>query len=96
MSEIPPNGNEPDGLEDYDEIVQSTVQELFKRFVRLPEGKRINIVSAICLAKALSTGSGLTNEEARLEYLKEYGRNARTMLKSDTSNGDEDEPLFQR
>jgi len=81
----------------YEELTESSVQELFSRFKKMGSADRINVVSAICLAKALSVKSGLSNEEARLEYLKEYGRNERAVLKSDGSGGsDDDDPLFSR
>ena len=81
----------------YDELTEASVQDLFARFKKMGSNERINVVSAVCLAKALSNQSGLTNEDARLEYLKEYGRNERAVLKSDGSGGSEDDdPLFSR
>jgi len=81
----------------YGQITESTVEELFDRFKKMRSEDRINVVSSICLAKALSNSAEIKHEDTRLEYLKEYGRNERAMLKSDGGgNSDDDDPLFAK
>lgn len=81
----------------YEGIIESSVEDLFHRFRKMSPQNRINEVSSICLAKSLSKHSGLENEDTKLEYLKEYGRNERAVLKSDGGGGnDDDDGMFQR
>lgn len=101
MAENPENAgaSETESAQDlsYDEITESSVADLFARFKKMRSEDRINEVSAFCLATALSNTSKVKNEDTRLEYLKEYGRNERTMLKSDSVGGnDEDDPIFEK
>jgi len=94
----------PEPVEDlnYNQLVESSVGDLFDRFKKMKTPDRINEVTAYCLARALA-GAGmkdieeLTNEETRLEYIKEAGRNERSMIKSDGAGlNDDDDPLFTK
>lgn len=86
-------------LPTYKEITEPKVSDLFGQFIKMATVDRINIITAYCLAKALSDDekTRLTHEETRIEYLKEAGRNERSILKSDGGgNSDDDDPLFPR
>lgn len=79
----------------YDEIVESTVPDLFQKFKIMPRDSRLNVVSSYLLANALSSQSSMP-AETKVEYLKEYGRNERAMAADSGGSKDDDDPLFGR
>lgn len=90
-----------DAETNYSTLKEKSVDELMAAFRILNPIEGIKLVTAYCIAKCLSrdveeNGKSL-GEEIRIEYLKEYGRNARATLKNDGSSaGDEDGDLFPR
>ena len=80
----------------YDEIVEATVPDLFQKLKVMPRDSRLNVVSSYLLANALSNKSEIKNEDTKLEFLKEYGRNERAMSAEGGGSKDDDDPLFGR
>jgi hypothetical protein len=97
-SDAPETGSDNDLT--LDQIQEKSVGELFDRFKKMRSEERINEMTAYCLARTFSKPSdedGIKNEDTRIEYLKEAGRNERAMLKSDGTGLDDDEdPLFAK
>ncbi len=93
MSDNDQNSGTSNHIE-YDELVESSVGDLFNRYSNMSIRKRMEETDAYCLANALSTHSE-QNDETRLEYIKEAGRNARALIKSDEGgSGDPDDGCF--
>ncbi len=79
---------------DYETITTSTTADLFKRFQGLSVTDRLNMQTNYCLAKALGV-DGPEDEGLKLEFLKESGRNDRTLVKGDVNPSDqESDPVF--
>lgn len=67
-----------------------TLEDLFRRFVKMEPEERLKVVDAYLLAKAIAKGTGAT---VTVEFIKELGRNERALLRVDKGGGsDEDIP----
>lgn len=81
----------------YQELTQVSVAELFDKMKGMPSAERIDLASTYAFAKSIAEKENDLNHEARLEYLKEFGRNERAVLKGEGGgNSDDDEPLFTK
>lgn len=83
---------------DYIKIKSTPVDELVGNFNKFSLPKKMELVTNFCLAKAMSEDAetGLKSEDQKLEYLKEFGRNGRALMKVEDPEGGEDDGLFPR
>lgn len=83
---------------DYIKIKELPLPELVRKFNHFTTKQKVEFVNNYCLGRCFSEHEdNKINENIKLEYLKEFGRNARTMIKNDDSDDPgEDEGLFPR
>ena len=80
---------------DYKQLTEISVPDLFSMLVKMAPNARINLVSSVELARALSEDKdNRLSEDAKMEYLKEYGRNERAVIKGGSDSSDDEDPLF--
>jgi len=85
---------------EFKQLTERSVSELYTWFLRMDKSERLNRIQAWFLAKSFAQKSdpeAVKSEDVRLEYLKEYGRNERAIIKGAGMEGDDnDDPLFPK